>query len=239
MIVHCYHKTDSIKAISFDMDDTLYDNRAIMPLAEQAFIGYLQSLPHLSNLTSQQFSLAKAHVVENEPQIHHNVELWRKKTTAYLLTQAGLAVSVIPSCVESAMEVFLEYRHKVNVPEITHQILNYLANKFPLITISNGNADLDRLGLKCYFQFSLRAGADGLAKPSPALFNLAAKQLGLQTSSILHVGDNLYTDIFGAVQSGMRACWLNASGHRLDKHPAIQAMPYVEISDLAEIKTLL
>jgi FMN phosphatase YigB (HAD superfamily) len=53
-----YRAIKPFKAISFDLDDTLYDNHSIIIKANQAIIEHLnQTYPELAELTEKQWSL--------------------------------------------------------------------------------------------------------------------------------------------------------------------------------------
>ena len=90
--------------------------------------------------------------------------------------------------------------------------MEYLAARYPLISISNGNADIQRIGLSRYFKGAISAGEFGIAKPDPRIFKAAAAAAGVPLAQVLHVGDDSALDAVGALQSGMHAAWLNREG---------------------------
>lgn len=63
------------------------------------------------------------------------------------------------------MQNFALWRSRIEVPEATHATLKALAARYPLVAITNGNADPAQCGTDGYFQFVLRSGPDGRAKP--------------------------------------------------------------------------
>jgi putative hydrolase of the HAD superfamily len=64
---------------------------------------------------------------------------------------------------------------------------------------------LERLGLSKYFEAIVISCDVGFPKPSPVIFEHAAKKLGVPPDSILHVGDSLDTDVAGAKSAGFEA----------------------------------
>lgn len=74
------------------------------------------------------------------------------------------------------MAYFSYWRSQIVVPDVTHQILSTLAEKFPLAVITNGNADPYACGLGDYFQFVLKAGPDGRAKPFSDMYYLVPRR---------------------------------------------------------------
>jgi len=68
---------------------------------------------------------------------------------------------------------------------------------------------LERLDLRKYFQTLVISREVGFTKPSPVIFELAARNLGLAPHAILHVGDSPETDVAGARAAGFAALLLN------------------------------
>lgn len=64
---------------------------------------------------------------------------------------------------------------------------------------------LERLGLRKYFETVVVSCETGFSKPSPVIFEHAARKLGLAPEFILHVGDSLRDDLQGAEAAGFQA----------------------------------
>ena len=101
--------------------------------------------------------------------------------------------------------------------------------------LTNGNADVRRLGLADYFRFALCAEELGVGKPDPTPFREALKRAGVEASAAVHIGDHPNDDIAGARRAGMRAIWFNPNG----KPWAGEEEPSAEIRSLAELPALL
>lgn len=65
------------------------------------------------------------------------------------------------------------------------------------MSLTNGNADLQRVGLHGHFSHHVAAREVGVAKPDPAIFHHACARLGLAPSQVLHVGDDPLLDVQG------------------------------------------
>jgi len=111
--------------------------------------------------------------------------------------------------VEDAFAEYFAARNDVECYPDAIPALERLAARFPLVSISNGNADLERIGLARFFRHSISARAAGVAKPSVAIFHAACEQLGLPPEQVLHVGDDPHLDVAGARAAGMPSVWLN------------------------------
>ena len=66
---------------------------------------------------------------------------------------------------------------------------------------------LDRLGLLAYIDFVVSSEEAGIEKPSEGLFRLCAQKAGCGVEECLFVGDSLEKDYLGAIASGMQAAW--------------------------------
>jgi len=75
--------------------------------------------------------------------------------------------------------------------------------------VSNGNADLARIGIGELFAFQLGSREFGAAKPDPGIFHAACARLGVERTHVLHVGDHAEMDVAGAMRAGLRGCWIN------------------------------
>jgi putative hydrolase of the HAD superfamily len=64
---------------------------------------------------------------------------------------------------------------------------------------------LEKLGLRKYFETVIVSCEIGFAKPSPVIFEHAARKLGLAPEFILHVGDSARDDLRGAESAGFQA----------------------------------
>ena len=64
---------------------------------------------------------------------------------------------------------------------------------------------LERLELRKYFETVVVSCEIGFSKPSPVIFEHAARKLGLAPEFILHVGDSTREDLRGAESAGFQA----------------------------------
>ena len=88
--------------------------------------------------------------------------------------------------------------------------LDSLASKdTPLAVISNWDARLrpllEQFRLDRYFEIIVVSCEVGFAKPSPVIFEHAAKKLGIAPEHIVHVGDSAKEDVAGAKAAGVGA----------------------------------
>ncbi|MDR9892465.1 5-amino-6-(5-phospho-D-ribitylamino)uracil phosphatase YigB [Pseudenterobacter timonensis] len=235
-----YRPLGAISALTFDLDDTLYDNRPVILRTEQESLAFVQNYhPSLSALQTADFQKLRQALRATEPEIYHDVTEWRRRAIEQAMRDAGLSAEEAAIGAAAAMENFAKWRSRIDVPQETHETLAKLAEKWPLVAITNGNAQPELFGLGDYFQFVLRAGPHGRSKPFNDMYHLAAEKLNLPTGEILHVGDDLTTDVAGAIRCGMQACWIKPASADLMQTLDSRLLPHVEISRLASLTSLI
>lgn len=235
-----YRRTAAVKAMTFDLDDTLYDNWPVIQNVEQQMVVWLHTHhPVSAQMSIEQWQHLKGSLAEQDPRLKHDVTLWRETQIQQGLMLLGYRQAQARSAAKEGMAHALWLRNQVEVPELTHKILTELAEKLPLIAITNGNVDPDKIGLGQYFKQVLRAGPDGRAKPYPDMFECAVETLGVSAESIIHVGDHLITDVYGAKNNGLQACWYNDQQKNINHFSKLRVLPDIEINSLNELLFLL
>ena len=235
-----YRPLGQIAALTFDLDDTLYDNRLVIRRTEKESLAFVQNYhPALSKLESSDFQQLRNALRKAEPEIYHDVTEWRRRAVEQAMLDAGLSATEAAAGANASMVNFAKWRSAIDVPQETHDTLAKLAEKWPLVAITNGNAQPELFGLNQYFEFVLRAGPDGRSKPFSDMYHLAAERLDVPLEQILHVGDDLTTDVAGAIRCGMQACWINPYDGDLMEIADSRLLPHLEISRLASLTTLI
>ncbi|MGV3345474.1 5-amino-6-(5-phospho-D-ribitylamino)uracil phosphatase YigB [Enterobacteriaceae bacterium LUAb1] len=235
-----YRPLREIQALTFDLDDTLYDNREVIRKTISETHAFLQHYhPALKTFSEEDYQQLRHDLARQHPEIQHDVTEWRRLTVACAMRNAGLSDTEAEQGSHDVMAFFASWRSKISVSQENHAVLSTLARRWPLAVITNGNAQPQQFGIAHYFQFILRAGPDGRAKPYEDMFQLAAQRLGIQPDTILHVGDDLTTDVAGALRSGMQSCWMRLYQENLAPARGSGPLPHIEITQLASLTTLI
>lgn len=233
--MYFYRKLHPFYAITLDLDNTLYDNNPVITQAEEKSIIFLKKYhPKLCKIQKRDYYLSRLTILSEYPNIYHNVNNWRWKSFQKILFNAGLTKYEAQFGADHAMDIIIYWRNKINITTNTHNTLTALHSKWPLIAITNGNANPITCGLNKYFYDILSAGKNGRAKPYADMFFLASKKLGIPCKHILHIGDNLTTDIQGATLANMQTCWINqyCSKHMLICISNNTVIPNLKISKI-------
>jgi len=235
--VKFYRPLKPFKAICFDLDDTLYDNHSVIKKAEHDFLIYLnKTYSELSELDVRQWGLYKNHLIREFPLLSEDVSLCRIEILKRIMTIYGIPEYKAVEYAQTAFKEFLRLRSNFIVPTESIELLEKLAKHYPIIAITNGNVDVKQIGLQNKFKFILKAGAQFKAKPQADMFIEAANRLNIKVSDILHIGDHIISDVFGAQNNGAQAIWLNDSNQSLN---GARLLPSVEITHIDQLYSLI
>ncbi len=250
-----YRRLEAFKAISFDLDDTLYSNYPVMMATDIKMVAYF------SELFSSQLSpayLSKNTVFDHQfwwpfrqqalkinPKLIHHVGDVRLVTYTLGLKSLGLSNYAAEQAAQKALNYFVQQRSDFVVSKAVHQLLKSLQQKYPLVAISNGNVDTDKIDISKYFKYRFHAGdvftqASGertqlRQKPHADMFKVACDKLAIAPEQLLHIGDCGRADIQGAINAGCQTAWISYYG----VGKPITVLPTMELSDIGELDHLL
>lgn len=222
-----------IKAITFDLDDTLWDIWPVVERAEQLLHDWLTArYPRIpERFTPLELRDLSGEIASVQPEIAHDRTLLRKEALWLAARRAGYA----DFDVEGAFAVYFIARNAVEPFAEVRPTLERLARRYTLASLSNGNADVELIGLDDVFSFSLNAIAVGAAKPEPLMFEEACRRLRVRPDQIVHVGDDPEHDVQGGQNAGFHTVWVNRAGRDWPGGPRADA----EIGNLVELEAVL
>jgi len=223
-----------IRAITLDLDDTIWPIWPTIERAEKVLHDWLADhAPMAAALFSSPAALReiREHMGSSRPDLKHDMSALRRESIRLALYRAGED----PLLAEPAFEAFFAERQRVTLFEDALPALEFLAARYPLVSLSNGNADVERVGLGKFFRAAITAREFGVGKPDPRIFHAAAGAAEVQPGEILHIGDDATLDGLGALNAGMQAAWLNRSD-ALWPH---EQQPQVTVATLTELCELM
>lgn len=106
--------------------------------------------------------------------------------------------------------------YKTHLIEGTHDVLNYLKDKYTLHIITNGfkevqDIKLNSCKLKHFFDEIIISEDHGFNKPDIKLFKIAQSLTNSTASECVMIGDNYDTDILGALNAKWKAIHLSSA----------------------------
>lgn len=225
----------TLRLIIFDLDDTLWAAPPVLQAAEQALQGWLaEHAPQLEEAEAR----VRGHrqrLLAEEPGLEHRISELRRRALQRSLLEAGYDETPAARLAEDAFQHFLAARQRVDLYPEVRPTLARLAERFTLGVLTNGNADVRRIGIDGYFRFACSAEGLGVGKPDPRAFRAALEHAGVPAEQAVHVGDHPRDDIAGALGAGLRAVWVNPQGQAWEGGQE----PHAQIANLAELPALL
>ena len=205
------------KDLFIDFDDTLYDTHgnAVIALSE----------------TFEAFHLERYFA---NPQVFYdaywsaNIDLWTRSskgeiTRDYLIVERfrrplseGKGIALTEAFCLEMSDRFLDFcASKPGVIDGAHELMDYLKQRgYRMHMTSNGFHEvqykkLAACGLRDYFDTIILSEDAGANKPSQAYFDYALRLSGASRETTLMIGDNLQTDVLGALNAGIDAMLFN------------------------------
>ena len=209
--------THAIKAVIFDLDDTLFDHyhslRAGL-VAIQKACADLQRYP-LDDLTYTYIDLVESLHLQVLQGLLTLDEARIQRIRACFL-KYGLALSM-----DEARAYALLYRETYQsarqiVPGAV-ALLECLRTDAKIAVITNNTSleqreKLDTCGLAHLIDVLVISEEVGVIKPDPAIFAITLERLGCSAGETVMVGDAWKTDVIGAHRAGIKPVWLNRFG---------------------------
>ncbi|MGG1678453.1 HAD family hydrolase [Neobacillus sp. NRS-1170] len=229
-----------IKAIFFDLDDTLHDH--LLPFSN----ALIATLP---------INYREIDVVSLYKKFRHFSDILWKSYSAKELTLKNLRINRIMLALESydiritikqAVEFQNQYEHdskKLHLfPDVTAVLKTIINYGLTLGIITNGPIEhqfkkIQSLGLTKYFNRDLIFISDevGIAKPSPELFVHVAQRTGFAPNEHLYIGDTWSNDIAASSEAGWQSIWYN---HR-NRLPETNHKPLTIIEKLSSVLAVI
>jgi len=223
-----------VRAICFDLDNTLWDVWPVIMRAEQKMYDFLsQRYPRVvANVTIEMMRSAREQTAAAYPQMRHDFTFLRKQTLRDHAREFGYAEAMA----EEAFDAFIQARNEVDLYADVLPALEQLRTRYRLFTASNGNADLGQIGIAHFFERTVAARQVGALKPDPAIFRKVIEGTDLQAHEVVYVGDDPLLDVVGARGAGMQAIWIDRAGAQW---PSEIAPASYTVRSLAELTKLL
>lgn len=225
-----------IRAITLDLDDTLWPATPTFVRAEQRAHAWLAA--HAPAVTARwsidELRALRQSIYESQPQLRHDFLRMRRLALTTAFEQVNLNGAEAQALIEQALHVYMNARNEVDLYPEVRASLARLARRYALASLTNGNADVARIGLGEFFSATVSAHVHGVSKPEAALFHHACRSLDCAPKEVVHVGDDAELDVRGARAAGLTSVWMNRS----DSAWAGDDAPVV-VKDLVELEQWL
>jgi len=216
----------NIKAVIFDLDNTLVDRK-------KAFHHYCLSFidDHFSN---QDLPDTKDNMIQYMTLLDNDGLCNRHDVFGLIINKWDIKGYDAQQLCDNFNDTF----YKFTTPDVDmHMILNYLIPKYKLGIITNGssksqNGKIDHIGIREMFDSVIVSDDVGVHKPDERIFNISCSALGIKHDQAVYVGDNHEKDIVGAKNAGLYAIWYTDDSSELYSYDC-------KIKRLSEIMSIL
>ena len=213
------------RAILFDLDDTLYDLRSYWRgRLQRALDDVLAIHPHFNRDTLVHTAIVEKVYIDKFPDF---------------LRRQGVADEALILTAQAAFGS--DWFARLTLYEDAAPTLEALRLRYKLGLVTNGPSrtqrpKIEQFRLAEYLDLLIVSEEVGVAKPEPAIFQVALERLGVQPNQTLFVGDSPEFDMRGAAAAGIPFVWMNPRGEVM---PADVPAPVAVIERLAELVPLL
>jgi 5'-nucleotidase len=206
-----------VRAVLFDLDDTLFDHRLCARTALAALHDAhapLQTFPfgELERMHARFLEELHQRVLTRELQLDDA----RRERFRRLFAAAGMTVDA--DAVARAAATYREGYQKIRQPIAGAARLLALVKERARIGIVSNNLleeqqdKLKHCGLREYVDVLVVSEEAGTSKPDPEIFNIALRRLGCRADETVMIGDSWAADVIGALEAGIRPIWFNPLG---------------------------
>ena len=224
-----------VRAVTLDLDDTVWPFAPVAAGIDAALDAFLTE--HAPQTAARYEDVVVAEAVAavraERDDLAHDLGGMRRAVLRRLLEAAGED----PALAEPAFEVVFAARQRVTLYPDAADALDRMAARVPLLAVTNGNADIQQTGVARWFTACVAAHDVGVGKPHPRVFEVACTQLGEDPADVLHAGDDLHTDVGGALAAGLQAAWVQRDLAGEAPDGAHRVRDLAALADLVEAAT--
>ena len=204
-------KIMTIKSISFDLDDTLWPLMPNIIKAEETTNEWIkENFPGTAALLGKQDAIEiRDKLIKEDPNLMNQISDLRKLMFYELNIRAGYGKEESDKMAEEAFDIYFKGRNTVTFYEGVIETLKLLKNDYSLGVITNGNADLQVIGIDNLFDYIFSAADLNAHKPDPVMFEAVINRTELKAEEICHVGDHPINDVKASLDFGMTPIWFN------------------------------
>lgn len=238
---------NSIRAVLFDLDDTLFAHRESVEAGIHAHRALLGGELAAADPVTE---FARWNALEEEHYHRYlagELDFHGQRRARVRGFVAPYGIELDDEAAEGWFESYLvHYESAWRLHDDVEPCLAAIAPR-ALGIITNGElpfqtAKLRGTGLDTLIPLAhvVASGEEGVAKPDARIFESAAQRLGVAPSEACYVGDRLHTDAIGAARAGLLGVWIDRPGVATSEQLAEAAREGVPvIRTLAELPSLL
>ena len=197
-----------VKALVFDAYGTLFDVRSVQKRCEEVFPGHGSDLTGLWRSKQLEYTWLRSLMNRYE-------DFWEVTRDGLVFACRSLGLAASQDQIDHVMQAYLKLAPFPEVPAALEAL-----SPVPCAILSNGSPKMlesavRNAGLEARFRHVLSVDEVRTYKPSPVVYQLAEKHLGIPREEIGFVSSNCW-DIAGSKAFGFQAYWLNRQNAPLE-----------------------
>ena len=211
----------NIKAIFFDLDNTLIDSDKA---EHNACIEFKKMFKEFDDIDDNEFAKLWHKIAAQQYERYSKGEITFNRQRIDRVKKVFLKADIVKED-EEAKEIFKKYlklyEKNWQVFDDTVEVLEKLKNKYKLGIITNGDGiqqrqKMENTRLNNYFSEIIISSEVGASKPKKEIFEIACKKIKEDPKNCLMIGDIYKLDIEGAVNTGLNAIWINRKNKEIE-----------------------
>ncbi|MCW8875602.1 MAG: HAD-IA family hydrolase [Kangiellaceae bacterium] len=189
------------KILSFDLDNALYDNHPVIVHAEKQSEDYLREQ---FKLQGKAFDYSSFMQIRRELLLSGDIEFENMSYFRHVaLARFCEPLENSRQIVEQAFERFIQARSLIKVEPRIQELLKELSERYQLVSVTNGNCDINQTPLGQFFISNYSATEGYRAKPHAQMLRQLMQDFSVGGDAILHLGDSLNKDGGAAKNAGV------------------------------------
>lgn len=205
-----------IKLITLDLDNTLWDIDPVIINAEKKMRAWIaEHMPEaVAAIEMDQIKGTYKHALIQHPELIHHPSNLRKKILFLSFLKINLAEQEAHNLSEKAFNIFYRERNRITLFHQAEATLKKINQHHSIIALSNGNANLDMIGIQSYFTAHFSAETEGKPKPYKNMFLKALEFANVTPQETIHIGDHAKEDVQAAQKLGFHTIWFNQNNQQ-------------------------
>ena len=229
-------KDSQIKAVIFDLDDTILNSRVAQL---NAILEFKAKSKVFQNINDDEFITKWDIIMRSKYEKYLKGEITfselRKERIKTMFSVYDIKIT--DSKAEKLFDSYQEiYEKNWKTFDDAKEVLDELKTKYKLAIVSNGNSMQQRkkiklAGLDKYFTKIFISEEVGYVKPQKEIFLMACKAINVKPENAVMIGDKYKVDIEGSIKAGLNAIWVNRKNEKIEYK--------WQIKELKELKEVL
>jgi putative hydrolase of the HAD superfamily len=205
----------SIKAVIFDVDDTLFDYRYCCRKGLTAVQNKFKCFQKLSLHEFEKEQRKLSDEIHGSQMLAGNISLERERIERFKISFSKAGEAADESTAKEAVNIYREnYEASFRAVTGAYELLDALKSRVKIAVLSNSYYDLlmsklVHCSLDKFVDVVVVSEQAGVTKPDTKIFIETLKKLDCKPDKAVMIGDSWEVDILGAHKAGIRSVWYN------------------------------